>query len=233
MKLTDKLVPILRKDEFDDVAMQLLKKHCPQCLQTPMSVPIEEIARQSMGLQLRWVNLSEDLSILGQIIFSSGLVELYNKDEDEYVWEMVEKGTVLIDPDVAVIRNIGSERNTIAHECVHWSIHRAYHTVQILAGGQKSVAFRCPVEPPIERNNAKWADEDWMEWQANGIAPKILMPKTMFVSFVEAHSLFPKMNKRGPELMSIWVDSLVGDLADIFQVSKQSAFIRLSELGFI
>lgn len=233
MKLTGNMVPILQKNEFDDVAMRFLAKHCPQCLETPMAIPIEEIAVQIMGLQIRRIHLSEDFSILGKIYFSSGWAEIYKKDEDEYVYEWVEKGTIFIDPDVAIERNIGSERNTIAHECIHWNIHRTYHSVQIMAGGEKAIAFRCPTEAPSEQLSSKWTDEDWMEWQANGIAPKILMPKTTFISYVHSHSLFSKMEKENSGLTFLYQNLLIDELADFFQVSKQSASIRLLELDLI
>jgi len=233
MKLTDNMVPILQKNEFDNVAIKFLEKYYPKCLETPMAIPIEEIATQIMGLQIRRMHLSEDLSILGQVFFSSGLAEIYKKDEDEYVFEQVEKGTMFVDPNVATERNIGSERNTIAHECVHWNIHRTYHSVQIMAGGEQAVAFRCPKEPPSEKFNSKWTDEDWMEWQANGIAPKILMPKSTFIQYVSTHTLFSKMKSGVEKGASLYQDLLIEDLADFFQVSKQSASIRLSELGLI
>jgi len=231
MKLSNNLVPIIQKIEFDDVATNFLKKYCPQALETPMTVPIEEIAVQTMELQIRRIHLSEDLSILGQVFFSSGVAEIYKKDDDEYVYEQVEKGTMFIDPDVATERNIGSERNTIAHECVHWNIHRTYHSVQVMAGGEQAVAFRCPTEPPSEQFNSRWTDEDWMEWQANGIAPKILMPRNMFEQYVNEHPLYSKINET--HMGSLYRDLLIENLADFFQVSKQSASIRLSELGLI
>ena len=233
MKLTGNMVPILQKSEFDVIATTFLEKYCPQCLETPMAIPIEEIAIEIMGLQIKRIHLSEDLSIWGQMFFSSGLAEIYKKEEDEYVFEQVEKGTMFIDPDVAIERNIGSERNTIAHECVHWNIHRTYHSMQIIAGGDRAVAFRCPTDPLSEQFQSKWTDEDWMEWQANGIAPKILMPKTMFASYVCTHSLFSNIKNDNSESTSWYLDLLVENLAEFFQVSKQSVSIRLSELGLI
>lgn len=231
MRLTDNLVPILQKSEFDDVATNFLVKYYPQALTTPMMIPIEEIAVQTMKLQIKRFHLSEDLSVLGQVFFSAGSAEIYNKDTDEFVYEHVDKGTMFLDPDVATERNIGSERNTIAHECTHWHIHRSYHAVQIMAGGEKAVAFRCPTEPPSERLQAKWTNEDWMEWQANGIAPKILMPKDMFIQHVSVHDLYSKI--KSERMGSLYQDLLIEDLSDFFQVSKQSASIRLSELDLI
>lgn len=231
MKLSDNLVPILHKSEFDDIATHFLEKYYPQALTTPMMIPIEEIAIQTMNLKIKRFHLSEDLSVLGQVFFSAGIAEIYKKDADEFVFEQVDKGTMFLDPDVATERNIESERNTIAHECTHWYIHRSYHTVQVMAGGEKAVAFRCPTEPPSERFQSKWTDEDWMEWQANGIAPKILMPQNMFIQYVNVHDLYSKM--KNAAMGSLYQDLLVENLAGFFQVSKQSASIRLAELDLI
>lgn len=216
LKLSNNLVPIIKKSEFDDVALGFLMKYCPQALNEPMAIPIEDIAVQKMNLRIKRLHISEDLSILGQIFFNSGFAEIYQKDTDEFVHEKVSEGTVFIDPDVAIQRNNGCERNTITHECVHWHIHRQYHVIQIIAGENNAIACRCPVESPVEQFESRWTDEDWMEWQANNIAPRILMPRTSFIDYVNKH----------PGLS-------VDDLAAFFEVSKQSASIRLSELGLI
>lgn len=225
------MVPILRKDDFELIATDFLSKYFSQAIYSPAVVPIEKIATQDMMLQIRRIHISEDLSILGQIFFNEGLTEIYLKDTDEIVYEKVERGTVFIDPDVIVTRNLGSERNTIAHECVHWYIHQAYHTMQILAGGDEAVAFKCPYKAPSDEFEMRWSNEDWMEWQANGIAPKILMPHEAFRIFVQQHPLYTKI-KNG-DAVPTCLDLLITDAKEFFQVSKQSASIRLSELGLI
>ena len=231
MKLSNNLVPILSKTEFDAVATNFLEKYYPEALINPMAVPIEKIAVQVLNLQIKRVHLSEDLSILGQIFFSPGRTEIYKKDTDEFVHKKVDSGMMFIDPDVAMMRNIGSENNTIAHECVHWHIHRPYHNIQTLAGGEKAVACRCPIEPPSEHLESKWVAEDWMEWHANGIAPRILMPKDIYSQYVKQHPSYQKICfGKGNTLL---IDHLVSELAEFFQVSRESALIRLSELELI
>lgn len=44
-----------------------------------------------------------------------------------------------------------------------------------LAGETKPV-YRFPTVPKSESTQTEWTDEDWMEWQANNVAPRILMP---------------------------------------------------------
>ncbi|HAE42430.1 MAG TPA: hypothetical protein DCG34_05850 [Clostridiales bacterium] len=231
LKATGNLVPIIYKEEFDDEATAFLKKYYPEALVTPITVPILEIAKEGMRLTVMSRNLTEDLSTFGQMCFTEGLAEIYDKDEDEYREISIKGGTMIIDPDTFFQRNIGCMNNTIAHECFHWHRHRNYHFMQNLLEGKQSVACRCPVEAKDERFKEKWTDEDWMEWQASGIAPKILLPKETFGLKVDQ---FLKESKKNPfiaaELMSPkqWV---IDQLADFYKVSKISVRIRLDELG--
>lgn len=122
------LVPVIKKSEFDDVATKFLTEYCPEALERPMAVPIMDIARKKLGLKVcTKYRLSEDFSILGQICFNSGYVEVYVKETDEFIKLTVRRGTMFIDPDVVELRNQGCFNNTVAHECVHWYKHRNYH----------------------------------------------------------------------------------------------------------
>ena len=218
------LVPRIRKDQFDDVAAEFLTEYCPDALQKPMAVPIMDIARHKMGLRIiTRFRLTEDFSVYGMMCFTSGSVPVYDKEEDEFRDIKVRRGTILIDKDVLEKRNIGCLHNTVAHECVHWYKHRNYHFFNSGAGNDKAIAYRYPV---IERDEAfqnEWDDEDWMEWQANGIAPRILMPRQTFETAVE--QVCVSIGRTAPR----WV--IIERLADLYEVSKQSAGIRCDELG--
>jgi hypothetical protein len=47
------LVPRMYKSEFDDKAAEILAQHCPEALEKPMPVPIEEIARDKLHLLIK------------------------------------------------------------------------------------------------------------------------------------------------------------------------------------
>lgn len=230
MKLTSNLVPYIRKDQFDDVATEFLKKYFPEALLYPMPIPIESIACDKMKLTVEHVSITEDLSIYGQIFFSDGVAYIYLKDTDEFIRKEVKKRTIFIDEDVFFLRNIGCERNTLAHECVHWYKHKFYHELQNLSGNEMAVACKCPTEEKSEAFNKEWTEEDWMEWQANGIAPKILMPRAMFINQVNGNTYLKKITKKDEVFNELYFELAVAELADFFKVSKQSASIRLKEL---
>lgn len=233
MKMTRNLVPYIAKDQFDNVATDFLKKYCLEAIHSPMEIPIETIARDKMNLLVEHVNITEDLSIYGQIFFTDGGAEVYKPDTDEFIVVKVKRGTVFIDTNVFFMRNLGCERNTLAHECLHWFKHKTYHTLQSLSGNEMAVACRCPTEQKVEAKNVPWTDEDWMEWQANGVAPKILMPKDMFRIQANENDYLKKLSPKDSEYNQIYLELAVGNLADFFKVSKLSATIRLKELGYI
>ena len=229
-KIFKNYVPCLRKSDFDDIATDFLKQYCPEALIEPMVVPIEEIATKKMGLTILNHRLTEDFSILGEMCFTGGLAEIYDRDKDEYQEIQVKKGTMIIDPDNLSKRNLGSLRNTIVHECLHWNLHRNYHIEANAKSNKKMIACRCAVVAKDEQPSNQWSDEDWMEWQATGIAPRILMPK---ITFVVAYAKAQQDYEDSPynDLIpdpDLWV---IEQLASEYKVSKQSTAIRIEELG--
>lgn len=233
ISVTNNLVPVISKSEFDDEATAFLNKYYPEALETPMAVPISDIATKKMGLTILEQRLTEDLSIFGQMCFTSGIAEIYDRDEDEYREIRVLRGTMIIDPDTLIQRNLGCMNNTIAHESFHWYKHRNYHILQSVIDEKRSVAFRCPSDPQSDKFQRTWSDEDWMEWQANGIAPRILLPKqTVGIVFERLMRESVENPFIAAQLMSPnqWI---IDQLANFYRVSKQSAEIRLKELGHL
>ena len=223
--------PRIRKIEFDGEANTFLQQYYPEALQTPMAVPIEDIARYRMGLRIAEKHLTEDFSILGQMCFTSGLTEIYDKERDEYKAVKVRYGTMIIDPDTISKRNNGCRNNTIAHECFHWYKHRDYYISTSVCDDKKAIKWHSKYEESNEATQSLWTDEDWMEWQARGIAPRILMPLDPFNATVrrlsEEYIINPDIHNKQYSFRS-WI---INNLSLFFKVSKQSVKIRLKETG--
>ena len=80
---------------------------------------------------------------------------MYDDDGNE-VKKVIESGTILINPDVYFMRNIGSVNNTIVHECVHWDRHsKFFELMKILRGDLFSI--QCDTE------DVRKADETELE----------------------------------------------------------------------
>lgn len=230
---TVNFVPVISKEEFDLEAERFLEKWFPLGLKTPMPIPIETIVNSKMGLTvIKDKSLTKDFKIFGQICFSDGNIKTYNEDDGCYVDTTVKRGMVFIDPNTFFLRNLGCANNTLAHEAFHWERHRIYATIRNLLTKEQAVACRCPTSP--KGNVIKdllSEDEDWMEWQANGIAPKILMPKNMAIQkakeLVDAHGYVLGTSDCYEVLKRI-----IDEMSDFFKVSKQAAKIRMIEIGY-
>ena len=119
--------------------------------------------------------------------------------------------------------------NTIIHECVHWDLHKKFFELEKLYN-KEARSISCQVQEGIrpEKNRTPL---DWMEWQANALAPRILMPLKQARQKIE--ELIEK-NKRVLQTDNIAdiMESVVFELSDFFEVSKQAAKIRMIDLGY-
>jgi hypothetical protein len=229
---TNNIVPIIYKSQLDIEAARFLERYCPEALRSPTAVPIEKIVREKMGLNILHGNrLTEDFSLFGQICFSQGNVKVYELLTDTYQEVEVERGTILIDAYTFWERNIGCVNNTIAHEAFHWHRHRVYAAIKSILRGEKFIACRCPTNSKCEKQDNVWTDEDRMEWQDSQIAPRILMPiETAVVKIKELMDMYgysPGNSDKTEEL-----ECVIDELASFYKVSKQSAKIRMIDLGY-
>lgn len=212
------LIPSIPPSEYDRVAEQFLEEYCPEALKRPMAVPIENIAAD-MGLKVQYVCLSEEADIYGATIFTDGALEIYDPEDGLYDTKVFKRKTVLIDPEAVKKTNVGCKHNTLAHECVHWYKHRLYYKMQKFTAPRMARFCKCSV------NQLPYAteDENIMEGQAIGIAPRILMPKATFIEAASQYDIvYGKDN---------W--QAIYGLADLFDVSKQSVMIRLEECNLL
>jgi len=226
--LSEYLVPIIYKEYLDNVAEKFLAKYYPEALTEPMPVPSREVAKR-MGLDVQEVHITKTCSVFGQVYFSDCEIQYFDDDAREYKPLTVKRGTILVDPNVFFMRNVGSMNNTIIHECVHWDLHKKFFELEKLYN-KEARSISCQVQEGIrpEKNRTPL---DWMEWQANALAPRILMPLKQARQKIE--ELIEK-NKRVLQTDNIAdiMESVVFELSDFFEVSKQAAKIRMIDLGY-
>jgi len=218
------------RDNYDEVGADFLKHYgYEQALTTPMPVPIFVIARKRMGLDVNTTQqLSQNRDILGTIAFEEGEVEVYDPGTKRSIAFGVKRGTVLID---CTINHKGRESNTMAHECVHWFLHRYYFDNLRKKMADSDIAFRCPVRS-IKDNDDSTRDEERMEKQARGIAPRILMPKEATKIKIRELMATYAYSANDPGRIAA-LTAVVDELAAFFHVSKVSAKYRMVDLGFM
>lgn len=228
---SNNIVPVLYKKDLDAEATAFLEKYCPQALLEPMPVPIEKIATEELHLTvLQGHRITDDFSIFGQICFSKGKVlvrDIFKCSETEMD---VNRGTILIDAYTFWERNKGCANNTLAHEVYHWHRHRLYAAIKQILRNEKFIAHRCPSNMSYPSEYEEWTDEQRMEWQANNMAPRILMPIQTFK--IKVDELYQKYNYDDNTLKAAVLTCIADELAKFYGVSRQSALIRMKETGY-
>lgn len=224
------IVPILHKRDLEAEATAFLEKFCPQALETPMPVPIREIA-EGMGLDvIEGHRITDDFSVFGEIYFTPGKAQVYDLFQCTTQEVDVRRGTILIDAYTYWERNLGCVNNTIAHEVYHWHKHRMYAAIRYILYGKDYVACRCPSNMIYPGKDADWTDEQRMEWQANSVAPRILMPLKTFRMKVD--ELYKQYGYESTPLKLVVLTAIADELAKFYGVSRQSALIRMLEAGY-
>ena len=218
---------VIGTNRLDDYATIFLNKYCAETLTTPMALPIDEMLKAAK-LTVETASLSKNLDIFGCCLLFDGYVNVYHPAEDKYVPTFYKAGTLLFDPNSEWAYGEGCKRNTLIHEMVHWDKDHTYF--QILQRKNKKAKeqlypimcrqSRANYEPSYGKRT-KQNEVEWLEWQAHRLAPRILMPKDMFIQKAEEYLRIKPKD----------CDELVDRLANFFIVSRTATKIRLIEVG--
>jgi hypothetical protein len=220
-------VPILSKAQYEDYGELILGEHCPFVFDFPSATPIEEVAEDDGREFLQYRRLSPNLDFFAAYCYSDQEFNIYDNCGQAMPIK-VAAGTILIDPAAFWDRNIGNIRFSIAHELVHKKIHPSFFIVQESKGTAKAKAFRCP-----DKLHTLSKPEQFLEYQANGIAACILMPKKTF--FEKARSVICEC-KRDPvngQNMRRIVQDVAHRLGRVYNVSAEAAARRLDTLDLL
>ena len=241
-RLSGEFVPIIKRQDFDKEAEKFLERYYPQALKEPMAVPIDEIAEKMKLCVVEALPLADELKYYGMIVFEDGSAK-DNKTRKLLV-KQAKRGTIYLDPRVKYERTESTRRNTLAHECFHWYRHQPYHALMRMIGAadDRDIALQYHL---IENHTQqdKWKPADWMEWQANGIAPRILMPaKTVRMAadqLLQKYGYEVLYDFMGNEVVqpaditeNELYEQVIDELTSIFDVSREMARLRLMELGY-
>ncbi|MDE6748099.1 MAG: hypothetical protein K2K21_03415 [Lachnospiraceae bacterium] len=226
--LSQNLVPYMYEEDVERHAEDFLKKHYQKALLQPMPLPVEEIV-DDMGMTFFYAPLED--GIFGKTFFGEEKVKVYTDiTGSEEIEIMTSPGTMLINPNVYFMYNIGTANNTIIHECVHWDRHRRPFELQRLLEGDCS-HISCEIVEKYEGIPEEASAFKWMEWQANQLAPRILMPAKMtkrkLNDFLQARY---QINPH--ERFAIHMEGAINDLSLFFHVSNIAAKLRAIELGY-
>lgn len=226
--LSQSLVPYMYEEDVEKHAEDFLTRNYQKALLQPMPLPVEEIVAK-MGMEMYYAPLED--GVFGKTYFGVAEVEVYESILGRERHKITTKpGTMLINPNVYFMYNIGTANNTIIHECVHWDRHRRPFELQkILEGNCDHIS--CEIVETYEGIREDDSAFKWMEWQANQLAPRILMPAEMTKKIYnnalrDCHLQNP--HRRFAENM----EEAIRQLATFFNVSLFAAKLRLIDVGY-
>lgn len=225
--LSKYLVPYLYAENLEKEAEKFLDKYCRQALKEPMPIPLEELMF-NMGLDLYEAPLPDN--IFGKTYFAEATVDVFNED-DELVSQTIDPGTILLNPNIFFMRNIGSRNNTVVHECVHWDRHDKFFELQKLLNSDITSLSCEVIEHKSQKDSGINGALQWIEWQANALTPRILLPAS--TTRQKLKDILFCLHIENPERSeSDIMEEAIQELAQFFAVSKFAAKLRAIELGF-
>lgn len=200
----------------------------PDRLRIARATPIDQLAKDYLGLNVSFARLSFDGSICGLTAYA----------DTEYIVEErgvkrtipLSRNQVLLDESFiqpGQVRQLcGKRRFTLAHECAHQILFQM-ESDEVKQNCEKKYAARTAYSLRDLKTR-----EDWNEWQANTLGAAILMPQKEIdyaVWYFAAGKTLTNYEGRFSYRDRLALDLICHQLG----VSKTAAVIRLRELGYV
>lgn len=186
----------------------------------------EIMLEKVLGLNVEYMHLSYDGSILGMTSFVELGVQVFENDDEEAFFFLDGK-TVLVESDLNYDNKSKGRKNfTLMHEGSHQIFKMLfpndYGVTQQSAGVHY---YKANTERSRQIN-------DWEEWQANTLAAAILLPKCL----IEKGMFLFGLGKKIECLNKIYYPAeyeRYSALADFLGSSKKALAIRMKQLGLL
>ena len=238
-------VPYATYEALEGYALDLIKDYAPQLLHFPNALDIEDFVRSYLGMILEYIDLKRFGDFRALTVFHDSILHSIIADGDDQADTIsipLQAGTLLIDSSLTLSRERRRYRYTLGHESSHWLLHRRafakgnpFSQIGIyghpyLAASQSRTCYRTSQK---ERD-----DHQRMENQANYLSAALLMPQTAveavcrnyFQQIGETPRLLQPMDNPKDKDMALVLAEIC---ADVFDVSKQAAGIRLERLRYL
>ncbi len=195
-----------RKEALEAIARKVISQYDPRLLHAPSPIPVESIIEQVYGLTMEFQFIRSNGRVLGETVFETAMVPIYERDRGGYKLIPVKAGTVIIDASLIHNRGDGRFRFTCAHELAHWVLHKEFYTQRGETAAMTSVVRSSETDAAIER-------------QADRLGCYLLMPKgAVKMAFYNTNG------SAGNKTTA---------LAELFGVSRQAMQIRLEEMRLL
>ncbi|MCR4638250.1 helix-turn-helix transcriptional regulator [Ruminococcus sp.] len=224
------LVPYIYTATLEETADDFTEFYCADAIYDAYMLPIDHILQQ---LEIRFYMADLPDNCFGRMYFRKSKATVYEKypmigevKREDYE---IEPGTILISRQKYYLGSNGTHRLTIAHEIIHWHLHKKYYQLLALLDDQSDM-MSCEVEPSHYEESMTMAQKAhwYAEWQANALALRIAMPQHLMVrAMEEAYDASEPYHYKG-EL----VEDMLKRVAMLFDVPRFAAKQRARQLGW-
>lgn len=171
---------ILSHKQIEEIAVAVTKDfnefffgHQDEEVRFPRATPIDQFAKDYLGLTVSFAKLSKDGSICGLTAYAD---TEYTVEEGGAIRKIpLKQNQVLLDESFiqpGQVRTLcGKRRFTLAHECAHQILYQMESDDVKMACRKKYAARKTYSLRDLKTR------EDWNEWQANVLGAAILMPQ--------------------------------------------------------
>ncbi|MCH4034714.1 MAG: ImmA/IrrE family metallo-endopeptidase [Lachnospiraceae bacterium] len=229
-------IPVLSKDEIDDIAENLLADYNPEWIKHPQEIDIDLFAQEYLKADQDFQYLSHNGIYLGMTVFNdSDRVVVFNPEKGQADYVSEKARTIIIDTGLLERGQEHRYRFTMGHECGHLYLHPQYFTIDpnqmtldmfMDMGPQKPSFIVCREDMyKLGAKSKVWDDRNTLEWQANYFSAAILMPHSMVAELYRQERM---MYGRDPRM----IHRLADEIEKVFNVSHESSVYRLQDLGY-
>lgn len=224
--LSTHLVPLLRKDEIEKGAEDLLLQYCPTAL-TDYKEHNAYLLADKMGLHVEHLPLFHQQGTLSILFFCVGTVQVADdRQKSAYVSKVnIPAGTIVINTN-AVHKDCCQME--IYHECIHYAWHYMFFRLQDM---HNSDINKLRTKHVVITNGKVPANPlKWMEWQARRGSFGLMMPLELMRSQIEKHlsDLHQRSLHAGQKL-----DRVARAIARERDLPKFRVRARLIQMGYI
>lgn len=234
---------ILKKDDIEDEAENILHKYCPKCLEEPREVNVEKLI-EDMGLNLYYADMSKNSEVLGAFVFNKGIIPTFVDDNLEN--RKYSEKSIIIDSKIADEED-PRLKFTYGHELGHYvTQYDIFHVNNDQLSlfeieEEKETAVICKREiigfdSMINERKKLETKEDWQEWQANYFSSALLIPKCTlrialkeYIDNYDVMDQTPLLNKLDQESLK----KLKENLSKKYNVSIKMMENRLKSLKYM
>ena len=227
--LSSYLVPILRKDEVEQGAEELLLRHCPKALEDMKEHDAYLLAAR-MGLQVARYPLYKKKGTLSMLFFCEGEITAEKQDEEGCGLDIpysvsIPAGTIVINTD-AVHKDCCQLE--IYHECIHYDWHYMFFRLQDMHNSDVNLLKTKRIVVQNDRVPAN--PLKWMEWQARRGSFGLMMPLSMMEPLVAREWARRSVNDHHAGAR---FDRVARTIARDYELPKFRVRARLLQMGHI